>query len=282
MRFTVSEKDLLLTIVEVLKVDSHNTLANVLSISKLVFDPQWEFTRVVSDQRKLFVKLRVPLNFRKMINENKDLLSEICMDIYINDDSYACYGISSIGVLPIQTEEIQVDNHKVMLEKDSVYMSFMKFLADNTIIDELQKKYLYEACASGSANNILSASVMLGCSAEILLKQLCEGYMIYLNNNGTHTEQSTFQQKVLNAKTAYIRLAEFLKRAEANPTVFKQLGFENINLNFNFLDIIRQTRNDSGHPTGKNISKEEFELMLGNYQGFLLKTINAIKQLPLI
>lgn len=279
MEYTVSEKDLLLTMVEVLKEDGNSTLANVLSISKLLYDPQWDFTKVVSGQKILLFSLRVPLNFRKLMNDSKELLSKVCISIYMDNNVYACYGISNIGVLPIQTEEVEFDNHRVMFEKDSIYISFLKFLSGNTTIDEIQQKYLYEACAAGNTNNILSASVMLGCSAEILLKELCEAYLVYLKNNGTPGEQIAFQQKIINAKVAYTRLDEFLKRAETNPIVFNKLGFENIKLNFNFLDIIRQTRNDSGHPTGKIISREEFELMLGNYQGFLMKTINAIQKL---
>lgn len=132
----------------------------------------------------------------------------------------------------------------------------------------------------GNASNMLSASVMLGCSAEILLKSLCEAYYKYLRNNATQGEQSSFEQKVINARVAYSRLDEFLKRAETNLTVFEKLGFENVRLNFNFLDIIRQTRNDSGHPTGNIISEPQFKMMLGNYQAFLDKSINAIQTLP--
>lgn len=47
MLYTVSEKDLLTTMVEVLKVNGNNTIANALSMSKLVYEPQWEFTKVV-------------------------------------------------------------------------------------------------------------------------------------------------------------------------------------------------------------------------------------------
>ena len=79
---------------------------------------------------------------------------------------------------------------------------------------------------------MLSACVMLGCSAEILLKDLCEAYYKYLQKNASSTEQSSFEQKVLRAKVAYTRLDEFLKRAEANPAVFEKLGFENVKLNF--------------------------------------------------
>jgi hypothetical protein len=280
LMYTVNENDLKRTMVEVLKADGHNTLANMLEMSKLVYDPQWEFSGIISYQRKLYVSLRVPLNFRTYATQHRELLSKTCLDIYIDDDEYACYGIKDIGVLPIQAEEVQFQDKRIMLEKDSVYTNFIKFLSENRRIDELQKNYLFEACAAGNASNMLSASVMLGCSAEILLKNLCEAYFKYLQNNASVGEQSSFEQKVIKAKVAYTRLDEFLKRAEANPTVFERLGFENVRLNFNFLDIIRQTRNDSGHPTGNIIQETQFKMMLSNYQAFLDKSITAIELLP--
>jgi hypothetical protein len=280
--YTVSEDNLKLTMVETLKAEGHTTLANVLAISKLVYDPQWEFSGIISYQRKLYVSIRVPLNFRKMVTDEKGMLSELCTEIYIDDEQWYCLGINNIGILPINTEEVTFENKTVILEKDSVYTNFIKFLVENPRIEDLQKKYLYEACSAGSAGNMLSASVMLGCSAELLLKDLCNAYYQYLLNHGTSTEQSAFENKVIKAKVAYIRLDEFLKRVETNPSLFERFGFENVRLNFNFLDIIRQIRNDSGHPTGNNITDEQFKMMLNTYQAFIDKTINAIQSLPQI
>lgn len=57
------------------------------------------------------------------------------------------------------------------------------------------------------------------------------------------------------------------------------LGFEDINMSFNFFDIIRQTRNNSGHPTGNNITVEQFKMILTSYQHFLPIVLKAIKEL---
>jgi hypothetical protein len=77
---------------------------------------------------------------------------------------------------------------------------------------------------------------------------------------------------VLNAKSAYNRLNEFLKRVEANVPLFEKLGFENPKLNFNFLDIIRNVRNESGHPSGHVISSENLQITFGNYQHFIKRS----------
>ena len=61
--------------------------------------------------------------------------------------------------------------------------------------------------------------------------------------------------------------------------LLKKLGFENIALNFNFLDIIRKVRNEAGHPTGNIVSQEELQMTFGNYQHFLKRSHNLIDKL---
>lgn len=278
---TVSEVAMQATIISLLESENNLELANLVRMSKIVYLPQWEFSGVVSNQKKLLVEVKVPVNMKSYATSNESILSRCACDIYEDDDEYACYGVK-IGTRAIIAEEIEFDHKKLLLEKDSVYTNFIKYLSENTTVDNLQKQYLYEACTSGNAKNLLSASVMLGCAAEILLKNLCESFYKYYLNHKTSAEQTAFEQKVIKAKVAYNRLDEFTKRAEANPEVFKQFGFENLRLNFNFLDIIRQTRNDAGHPTGKRLEESEFKTMLGNYQLLLGKCLVAVKQLPTI
>lgn len=181
--------------------------------------------------------------------------------------------------MPIQTETLEFEHKHIVLEKDSVYANFIKFIIDNPQIDELQKRYLFEACECGDKNNLLSATVMLGASAEMLLLELCSAYKCYLDRQGDTTASDAFERKVIKAKCAHDRLIEFLKRANSNAELFRALGFEDITLNFSFFDIIRQTRNDSGHPTGNEITNEQFKIVLSNYQHFLPKIISAIKTL---
>lgn len=182
-------------------------------------------------------------------------------------------------MLPIQTEALEFEHKHIVLEKDSTFANFIKFIIDNPQIDELQKRYLFEACECGDKNNLLSATVMLGASAKILLLDLCKAYKCYLDRQGDTTVSDAFERKVVNARCAHDRLIEFLKRANSNATLFQSLGFEDINLNFSFFDIIRQTRNDSGHPTGNTITGEQFKMILSNYQHFLPKVIDAINTL---
>lgn len=182
--------------------------------------------------------------------------------------------------MAVNLEEITFEERKVIVEQNGVFTSFMKYLANNSDVSEIQKKYLFEACENGYADNMLLATVMLGCSAELLLLELSLAFYEYLKKIGTQNEQEQFEQKVIKAKIASIRLSELMKRIEARPKLFEKYGFENVSLNFNFLDVIRQTRNDSGHPTGNTITKEQFEMMLANYQAFLPKVLRAVRELP--
>lgn len=42
------------------------------------------------------------------------------------------------------------------------------------------------------------------------------------------------------------------------------------------MDIIRKTRNDSGHPTNFAITEEEFKMHLNAYSSLLLRSLKAI------
>lgn len=48
-----------------------------------------------------------------------------------------------------------------------------RLFLNSSDINELQKKYLFEACKCDDKSNLLSATVMLGASAKFLLLDLC-------------------------------------------------------------------------------------------------------------
>ena len=277
--YTVSEKDMLLSIAYVLDEKGRNDLSAIIQVSKFVYEPQREFSRILSDQRKLYASLRVPIKCKKVIEDNLNEISSIACDLYIDDAQYYFLGINNIGILPIQTEEVVFESKHIVLEKDSIFSNFIKFLLENDKVNDLQKQYLFEACECGSSNNLLSATVMLGASAEMLLLDFCNAYYDYLVFENNQETYEGFERKVIKARCAHDRLTEFLKRAKSNATYFKNLGFEDIDLNFSFFDIIRQTRNDSGHPTGNTITLEQFKMYLTNYQHFLPKVLSAIESI---
>ena len=279
--YTVSERDMLQTMIAYFDSENKNELVAILKVSDFVYAPQYEFSGIVSYQRKLYASIRVPLSLRKKALEYKDEINKIACEIYQSDENYYFYGVKEIGIKPIQTEEIDFCNKFVVMEKDSVYSNFIKFVLDNDGLNDIQKKYLFEACNCGEHGDILAATVMLGASAEMMLLDMADAYCKYLSTAENQTAAEAFDRKVIKARCANDRLTEFLKRAETNASLFNAYGFENLRLNFSFLDVIRKTRNDSGHPTGNSISEEELKTLLANYQLFIPKMLRLIKELPL-
>lgn len=276
----VNENDLKVTMMAMLKRDGHTHLAAVLESSILFYNRTTEFSRVVYDQYKLYIELRVPINLQHYMEDNKDTLVRYANDIFVDDENWYLSGISRIGVLPITTEEFDFDNKTLVIESDSTYSNFIKFIVGKQELTLLQRKYLFETATNGMQSNLLSATVMLGVSAELLLFDFCMAFNDYLVNYGAPGEQQNFYKRTINARNAHERLDEFQKIAEQKPNLFAKLGFEDVGHNFLFLDIIRKTRNDSGHPTGNTITDEQFRIILANYQGFLDRTLLAINQLP--
>ena len=155
MNYTVSENELLYTAIQELENQGEAHLVSILKLCKIVYDPRSDFSKVIPDQRKLYASIRVPNEFKKTIIDNNEKLSHLLRQIYINDDVYYFIGLSSVGLLPIQVENIEVNNKQLILNKNSIYITFLKSI-DNILMSDLQKRYLIEACLSGDSNNLLS------------------------------------------------------------------------------------------------------------------------------
>ena len=274
------ERDLKFTLIKYLEYKNEKELSNMIKHSRIVYNKLWEFTGIVSDQRKMCINIKMPLEFKfivKQSEEKMNILRNLCFEIYEDDDEYAATSVE-VSVLADKVTEIEIEEIEKVIIENSVYQSFIKELYDMNI-DEVEKRYLYEACECASRGNLLAGATMLGCSAEYLLINMCKAYQSYILKNKGATEADIFERKVINAKNAYTRLDEFQKRIVSEKDLLKKLGFENIALNFNFLDIIRKVRNEAGHPTGNIVSQEELQMTFGNYQHFLKRSHHLIDKL---
>jgi len=272
------EKSLHYTLIKYLDIEGETELSNLIKHSKIVYDKRWEFSGIVSNQRKMYINIKTPIEFKKALEINLKKIEKICFEIYEDDDEYAAVGVY-VSTLAYNITSVEIDEIEKEIVKDSIYQNFIVEISSMNI-DRIEKKYLFEACECAMRNNRLAASTMLGCAAEYLLINLCAAYFKYLENNGTQNEIENFERKVIKAKSAYDRLDEFEKRIESNISLFQELGFENPKLNFNFLDIIRQVRNQSGHPTGVEVSEGDLKMFFGNYQHFLKLAHKSIEILP--
>lgn len=261
------EKNLHYTLIKCFEIDGETELSNILKHSKVSYEKQWGFTGVVSNQRKMYINIKAPREFKSILENKLDALEKLCFEIYEDDDEYSAVGVK-ISTLAYSIASIEIDEIEKEIVEDSIYQNFIMEVS-NMSIDKIERKYLFESCECAMRNNKLAASTMLGCAAEYLLINLCTAYYKYLKNNASQTETDNFERKVIKAKCAYDRLDEFEKRIESNRKLFQVLGFENPKLNFNFLDIIRKARNQSGHPTGEIITDGDLKMIFGNYQHFI-------------
>ena len=56
----------------------------------------------------------MPIRCRKIIEDNWQELSKIACQIYIDDDEYYFLGINGVGMLPIQTESLELEHKHIV------------------------------------------------------------------------------------------------------------------------------------------------------------------------
>ncbi|MFV2048620.1 hypothetical protein KDJ21_005490 [Metabacillus litoralis] len=280
----IREEDFLYSLIEYLETEGEHEILRLLDRCELSFDYTSQFTRIKWNQCSVYLQIRIPINTKKEIERKKKELEKACMALFPDDDDYALMGIS-FGLLISKAngniEEKQTDEVNLP-SRNQVYENLITKL-NKTNLDSIEKDYLYEACLCARKGYNLSASTMLGCAAERMLLLLCKAYLKYLKNgNGSVKEISNFENNVLNAKKAHARLDGFIKSVTNKEKLFEELGLENSNLHFSFLDIIRQVRNESGHPTGVKITSEDLNTIFGNYQLLIERVHPLLTKLPLI
>ena len=227
------------------------------------------------------ITIKVPVPIKKMIEEHKKLLSQYCYQIFDETEEYAfeeLYFGFLVGAVPARDESI--GNVKTYTQ-NQIYKNLLGKLA-TAQIDRIESTYLHEACNCAINGLQLSAMTMLGCAAECLLLQLSQAYLAYLKNgNGSSTEIRNFERDVINAKKSHARLDAFQRTVQNKERLFESLGLENANLHFSFLNLLRQDRNDSGHPTGTVVSSEDLNSYFANYQFLIERVHPIITKLPI-
>lgn len=136
--------------------------------------------------------------------------------------------------------------------------SYTKLVRSNVPnINDTTLLYLQEAMQSFRVGCMLAATVMLGVASEhsfLLLVEAAEQSPKYGTHFGTVSKERTILQKFRKFRVA------FEKSVQADlPGEVK----ENLDIEFNgILSIIRTFRNDSGHPSGKILEREQTYVLL--------------------
>jgi hypothetical protein len=284
----MNEKEFYASVIEYVEYDeetkniNNDELLSLLKECDITFNKTGVFGNKSYFYRE-YIEIRIPIPLKNKLNNFKDYLYKVCHQLYIPDGDYEFWGIE---LLPSQKKFINRDEEVVKIsttsfeQKDIIYDNF-KLKVINTNYDNIETSYIIEACECAINGNRLSATTMIGCASERLLILLAEAYLEYLkNHNESQREIENFERKVVNADKAHKRLDELNKYIANKSKLFEDLGLENHTLHFSFLDIIRQVRNESGHPTGVAIEKSKLQNIVTNYDLLYDKIHEVINNLP--
>ncbi len=134
-------------------------------------------------------------------------------------------------------------------------------------LDELVLLYAAEALQAYGAGCYLASSVMIGVASERAFQLVGEAFAKWL----PETEEQKFRQTVDNPSRTYsAKFGEFRKRLEPHkPQLPADFG-ENMALTLDsVLDLLRITRNEAGHPTGRRIEREDAYINLQMFARYL-------------
>jgi hypothetical protein len=126
-------------------------------------------------------------------------------------------------------------------------------------IDGTTLLYVGEALDTFRAGNYLASTAMIGVAAESMLVRLVDAVHGALNTlqKKTKFEQDTKSKK---AKRQHDELLVRLRSpASPLPTEIESVLTQHID---GIYDLIRRTRNDAGHPTGRRMERDETHALL--------------------
>ena len=120
---------------------------------------------------------------------------------------------------------------------------------------DLVRQYVNEALQAYTNRLYMAAAVMLGVAAEAAFLEMAEAFCACLPEK----EAGKLRGFVESPKSKYSALLdEFRKRFEVRKGDFTPAIGEKIDLQLNtILELIRTYRNDSGHPTGVRMERDE-------------------------
>lgn len=122
-------------------------------------------------------------------------------------------------------------------------------------IDSIIITYYQECLNTYRIGSFLASTVMLGCATEKTILLLYESYIEFLisKENKSYQKLKQSQNKSISKKFDLLQ-----KSIKTNHDLIPKKLLENFDVVINAVStIIRKNRNQAGHPTGKDIKKEE-------------------------
>lgn len=157
------------------------------------------------------------------------------------------------------------------------YVNEVKAIAPN-LIDDVSEMYLFEATKSFKFNVFLGAMVLLGGFSERVFLNFIDEFKLCVQDQ--HKQKKIDDQNFISGKfNEVLKIIKPLKK-QLPRNVKHQLDLW---LN-SFFNYVRQTRNQVGHPTGKEMSREELHGMLlifPTYVKNLVELLNHFRANPI-
>lgn len=154
------------------------------------------------------------------------------------------YQLTEYGEKVVSTNEYQ-------LHDSDGYLARIK--TEIPEIDEVIIRYMEECLSCFRKNLLLAAAVMLGCAAEKAILLFVQAYGGSISNAGERRKYENETESFIISR----KWKALWKRLEPEAAKLPdKLGDDIGTIVERIFDIIRTTRNDAGHPTGRIIEKE--------------------------
>jgi len=133
-------------------------------------------------------------------------------------------------------------------------LGYMRLLLQSApATSDVVQLYLRESLKSFEQECYLASAVMLGVAAEACMLETADAFV-----NWSGEPAKKLRAMLENRRTSYItKLEEFQKRLTTAQSLLPRELSDNLDLDVTaVLQLIRLTRNDAGHPTGRKIDRE--------------------------
>jgi hypothetical protein len=194
----------------------------------------------------------------KLSSHDSELFLELFWDLFrqgiitlgLNDDNreFPFFRVSSFGKKLIEGQNPYFFHDVSSYEK--VILSSVPQADTITLI------YLKEAMQAFMSGCLLSCSVMLGVATEHSFLKLLDA----IEANATY---NSLFKNAFSQKTILQKLNKFKNVLDQNLSILSSDAKEDLDTNFSgIISMIRTFRNESGHPSGRIISREQCYILL--------------------
>jgi len=194
----------------------------------------------------------------RLSSEDREIYREVFWDLFRQ-------GIITLGTNDSNPEfpniKVSLFGNRILQNQNAYFFhdvtTYTSLIKSNVpAIDAITLVYLQEAMQAFKSECILSATVMLGVSTEHSFLLLLES----IENNPKHepTYRSVFKERTILQK-----VNKFKNILDQNLKTYPPDFKEDLDTHFaGILSIIRNFRNQSGHPSGKIIDREQAYILL--------------------